>query len=38
VLPPDGIRYVLVNGAMVVSNGQPVDGVMPGRAVRAPIQ
>jgi N-acyl-D-aspartate/D-glutamate deacylase len=38
VLPPAGMQYVLVNGVVVVSNGQTVDGVMPGRAVRAPIQ
>jgi N-acyl-D-aspartate/D-glutamate deacylase len=36
-LPPAGIQYVLVNGVAVVSNGHPVDGVNPGRPVRAPI-
>ncbi len=35
-LPPIGIRYVLVNGVPVVSNGAAVEGVTPGRAVRAP--
>ena len=35
-LPPLGIQFVLVNGVAVVSNGQPVSGVAPGRAVRAP--
>ena len=34
-LPPDGIRHVIVNGVPVVSNGQLVDGVAPGVAVRA---
>lgn len=32
-----GIEYVLVNGAAVVSRGQFVDGVFPGRAARAPV-
>ena len=35
-LPPRGIRHVLVNGVIVVSNGEPVSGVTPGRPVRAP--
>lgn len=35
-LPPAGIQHVIVNGVLVVSNGQPIDGVAPGRAVRAP--
>ncbi len=34
-LPPAGIRHVLVHGVSVVANGQPVEGVAPGRAVRA---
>lgn len=36
-LPPVGIQYVIVNGVPVVENGQAVDGVAPGKAVRAPI-
>lgn len=35
-LPPDGIAYVLVNGVPVVAGGRAVEGVTPGRAVRAP--
>jgi dihydroorotase len=35
-LPPDGIRYVLVNGVPVVTNGSVLFGRKPGRAVRAP--
>ena len=34
-LPPVGIRHVIVNGVAVVSNEQLVDGVFPGRAIRA---
>jgi N-acyl-D-aspartate/D-glutamate deacylase len=33
----EGIQFVLVNGVAVVKDGQPVDGVFPGRAARAPI-
>ena len=36
-LPPVGIQFVIVNGVPVVANGQAVDGVAPGKAVRAPI-
>jgi N-acyl-D-aspartate/D-glutamate deacylase len=36
-LPAAGIRHVIVNGVPVVSDGQVVDGVRPGRAVRAPV-
>ena len=36
-LPPRGIRYVIVNGVVVVSDGQTVRGVKPGRPVRAAI-
>jgi dihydroorotase len=36
--PPIGIDHVLVNGVAVVSGGRIVEGVMPGRAVRAPVQ
>jgi N-acyl-D-aspartate/D-glutamate deacylase len=32
-----GVKYVLVNGVVVVRNGQVEAGVAPGRAVRAPI-
>jgi N-acyl-D-aspartate/D-glutamate deacylase len=35
-LPPVGIAYVLVNGVPVVARGQAVEGVAPGRAIRAP--
>jgi len=34
-LPPVGIRHVLVRGVSVVANGQSIEGVSPGRAVRA---
>ena len=33
----DGIQFVLVNGTPVLKDGQLVEGVMPGRAARAPI-
>jgi dihydroorotase len=33
----EGIPFVLVNGVLVVKDGQLVDGVFPGRAARAPI-
>ncbi len=33
----DGIQFVLVNGVPVVSDGKLVDGVLPGRAARAPV-
>jgi N-acyl-D-aspartate/D-glutamate deacylase len=35
-LPPAGILHVIVNGVPVVADGHPVEGVLPGRAVRAP--
>ena len=35
-LPSDGIRFVIVNGVMVVRDGKPQEGVAPGRAVRGP--
>jgi N-acyl-D-aspartate/D-glutamate deacylase len=35
-LPAAGIQYVLVNGVAVVDDGKLVQGVTPGRAVRAP--
>jgi len=34
-LSPVGIQHVIVNGVSVVANGRAVDGVAPGRAVRA---
>jgi N-acyl-D-aspartate/D-glutamate deacylase len=34
----EGIRFVLLNGVAVVTNGQLVDGVFPGRAARATVQ
>lgn len=33
----EGIQFVLVNGVPVVKDGKLVDGVLPGRAARAPI-
>ena len=35
-VPPDGIPYVLVNGVLVVDEGELVPGAHPGRALRAP--
>ncbi len=37
-LPSAGIQHVLVAGVPVVTNGKLVDGVTPGRAVRAPLK
>ena len=37
-LPPVGIEYVLVNGVPVVAHAVAVEGVTPGRAVRAPVR
>ena len=34
---PVGIRHVLVNGVAVLVDNEPIDGVAPGRAIRAPI-
>ena len=34
-LSPVGIPYVIVNGVPVVANGHAVDGIAPGKAVRA---
>ena len=36
-LQPVGIQHVIVNGVSVVANGRSVDGVAPGKPVRAPI-
>jgi len=33
----EGIQFVFVNGVTVVKDGQRVDGVLPGRAARAPV-
>jgi N-acyl-D-aspartate/D-glutamate deacylase len=35
--PSEGISFVLVNGVEVLRNGKLVEGVLPGRAVRAPV-
>jgi dihydroorotase len=35
-LPPVGIEHLIVNGVSVVANGRAVEGVAPGKAVRAP--
>jgi dihydroorotase len=35
--PPEGIRYVLVNGVPLVADGRLVEDVSPGQGVRAPI-
>jgi N-acyl-D-aspartate/D-glutamate deacylase len=35
-LSPVGIQHVIVNGVSVVANEQAVEGVAPGKAVRAP--
>jgi dihydroorotase len=37
-LSPVGIQHVIVNGVSVVSNARAVEGVAPGKAVRAPIK
>jgi dihydroorotase len=37
-IPSLGIVHVIVNGVPVVTNGQLVEGVTPGRAVRAPVR
>ena len=36
-LSPVGIQHVIVNGVSVVTNGRAVEGVAPGKPVRAPI-
>lgn len=33
-LPPDGIRFVLVNGVLIIRNGQLIPGVAPGTGIR----
>jgi dihydroorotase len=37
-LPPVGIQHVIVNGVSVVAKGQAVEGVAPGKPVRAPVR
>jgi N-acyl-D-aspartate/D-glutamate deacylase len=34
----EGVKFVLVNGKLVVDKGQLVSGVLPGQAVRAPLR
>jgi len=36
-LSPVGIQHVIVNGVSVVANGRAVEGVAPGKPVRAPM-
>ena len=36
-LPPVGIEHVMVNGVSVVANGEAIEGVAPGKPVRASI-
>jgi dihydroorotase len=36
-LAPVGIQHVIVNGESVVRDGKAIDGVAPGRPVRAPV-
>lgn len=36
--PPVGIAHVLVGGVSVVASGHAVEGVTPGRAIRAPLR
>lgn len=38
LLPSAGIRYVLVDGVLVVNDGVLNDSVAPGRAIRAPVR
>ena len=38
MLPPDGLRDVVVNGVIVVWGGMLRPGVWPGRPVRGPIE
>jgi len=36
-LSPVGIQHVIVNGVSVVANARAVEGIAPGKAVRAPV-
>jgi N-acyl-D-aspartate/D-glutamate deacylase len=33
----EGVRYLMVNGTFVIRDGKLVDGVTPGKAIRAPL-
>jgi N-acyl-D-aspartate/D-glutamate deacylase len=33
----EGIQFVLVNGTLILKDGNLVEGIFPGRAVRAPV-
>ncbi len=37
-LPPEGIRHVIVGGTAVVKDGRVVEGVLPGKALRAQVR
>lgn len=37
-LPSEGVRYVLVNGVLVVKDGKLQEGLTPGRAIRAEVR
>jgi N-acyl-D-aspartate/D-glutamate deacylase len=37
-LHSDGIRFVVVNGVVVLRYGHLIEGIFPGRAMRAPVQ
>ena len=34
----EGVRYLLVNGTLVIQDGKLVDAIAPGKAIRAPLQ
>jgi dihydroorotase len=38
VQPPDGVKYVLVNGTVTVDDSKLADGAAAGQAVRAPLR
>jgi dihydroorotase len=38
VQPPDGVKYVLVNGTVAVDDGKLAEGAAAGKPVRAPLQ
>ena len=35
---PTGLRHVLIGGTAVVRDGQPVEGVFPGQAIRREVR
>ena len=37
-LHSEGFQHVLVNGAPVVKDGRLLEGITPGRPIRAPVQ